>query len=157
RQFNADVLVGRRIQLPKPLGYGLHLLARLLDRRAGLESSYGPHRVMPSAGEIDLTQMRQRQPEIGLERILLAHHADNREARAVELDAFADDSRIIGEAATPERLAENHHPIVNRLFFFRQKVATEYRLKTQQWKQVLRNQHALRLYRLAMAGQRRFT
>src|SRR5262245_32506284 len=157
RQFNADVLVDYRIQLPKPLVDGLHLPARLLDCHAGFESSNGLYRVIPSVGEIDLTQMRQRQPEIGLERILLAHHADNHEARAVELNAFADDSRIIGEAATPERLAENHHSIVNRLFFFWQKVATEYRLKAEQWKQVLRNQHALRLYRLTVAGQLRFS
>src|SRR5262245_43429834 len=112
---------------------------------------------MPSAGEIDLTQMRQRQPEFGLERILLARHADNHEARAVELNAFADDARVTGEAATPERLAKNHYSIVSGLFFFRKKVATEYRLKTEQWKQVLRNQHALRIYRLAAAGHLRST
>src|SRR5262245_24787275 len=101
RQLNAGVLVGRRIQLPMPLGDGLHLPARLLDRHAGLKSPNGLHGMMPSAGEIDLTQVPQRQPEIGLQRILLAHHADNSEARAVELNAFADDARVICKAATP--------------------------------------------------------
>src|SRR5262245_23424181 len=132
RQLNADVLVGRRIQLSKPLVDGLHLLARLLDRYAGFESSDGSNRMIPSVGEVVLTHMRQRQPEIGLERILLAHHPDHGETITVELNTFADDARITGKGATPDRLAENHHSIVSGLFFFRKKVSTEYRLKTEQ-------------------------
>ena len=60
-----------------------------------------------------------------------AHHAHDPVRRAGQADAAADDRRIGAESATPQRVAQQHHPVVADLVFLFGEAPSEHRRDAQ--------------------------
>src|SRR5436853_17906 len=71
------------------------------------------------------------------------HHADDVIALAVERDCPIQYLRIAAKAPLPQAMTENHHEVVSGLIFFRQKTATEHRLRAQHGQEAIGDALAL--------------
>ena len=89
-------------------------------------------------------RFRERRPQVGDhgEYELFRHHADYAVVFVVDADIAADDGGIGGEAAAPERVAQNRHVLVPGLVFLRREGAAQRRLGAHQRKEIGRHQVA---------------
>ncbi len=106
-------------------------------------------------GSLVLIKLRKRQPEIGVNRILLPgrHHSRHGEALPVDLHGSANDGRIAREAALPQAMTDHYHVESAVAVLGGKKSATQLRLDAERGKQIGGSECVAHRLRLAIDNQ----
>ena len=107
----------------------IELALRLLARHAGREMAERLQLPGVAFLRFEIRDLRERHPQIGVERELEAfrHHADDRRRDVVDANRPADHRRIAAVAVQEHAVADDHHGCRARAIVVGHEVASQYR------------------------------